>query len=80
MRALPFHRSAFLVRSAVRKPNSERLHAQIHSEPPSVPVYSYHCARPVERAKALPSTSHGQEICALKYALSQAIHVTARNI
>ena len=45
-------------------PNSPRLHAQIHSEPPSVPRYSYHWASETVPANAFPSTSHGQEICA----------------
>ena len=30
------------------------------------------------RAKEFPSTSHGHEISASKYALSQAIHITIR--
>ena len=64
-----------------RMPNTLRFAAQTRSEPPSVPVYSYHWIHPVVRAKALPSTSQGQLICALvRYHRSQAIQAKARNM
>ena len=49
---------------AVIRPNKARLTHQIQSDPPSVPVYSYHWTSPTVPAKPLPRTSQGQEIWA----------------
>ena len=47
-------------------PKTARLEAHIQSEPPRVPVNSYHCARLRVLAKELPRVSQGQEIWAEK--------------
>ena len=57
-----------------------RFDSQIQSEPPRVPVNSYHCTLLMLRAKALPSTSQGHDICACTmYQRSQAIQKNIRN-
>ena len=64
-RAFPFHRAANRPSDiATISPNTDSEEAQIHSEPPRVPVNSYHCTRDGVAAKAFPSTSHGHEISA----------------
>ena len=79
-RAFRFQFCQLRSRMQTEQPKMARLQSQIHSEPPSVPVYSYHCILFRLRAKALPSTSQGQEICASKYILSHAIQAQKRNI
>ena len=43
-----------------------RFATQTQSEPPSMPVYSYHWTVRVLRAKAPPSVSQGQEMSTSK--------------
>ena len=59
------HCRALPLRTARLKPKTERLQSHIHSEPPRVPVNSYHCTLLGLRAKALPRVSQGQDIWAL---------------
>ena len=65
--------------TATIRPKRLRLEAHTQSEPPRVPVNSYHCASRMLRAKALPSTSQGQDISAeTRYQRSHAIQAAAR--
>ena len=64
-RAFPFQEAANRPsENATMSPNTDRDEAHTHSEPPRVPVNSYHCTRDGVAAKAFPSTSHGHEISA----------------
>ena len=64
-RAFPFQREANRPSDiATMIPNTDSDETQIHSDPPRVPVNSYHCTREEVPAKAFPSTSHGHEISA----------------
>ena len=63
-RALAFQLATRPSDRATIRPKRLRLLTQTHSEPPRVPRISYHWMRPVVSAKALPSTSQGQEISA----------------
>ena len=63
----------------ISNPKTARLAAQIHREPPRVPVNSYHWIQDVVLANELPRTSHGQLIWAeVRYHRSQAIQAKAR--
>ena len=42
--------------------NTSRFTTSTHSDPPSAPVYSYHCTNFTSIENPLPSTSHGNEI------------------
>ena len=64
-RAFPFQREVNRPsENATISPNTERDDTQTHSDPPRVPVNSYHCTRDEVPANAFPSTSHGHEISA----------------
>ena len=51
---------------------SSILESKIHSDPPRVPVYSYHWMCLMEVAKLLPRMSHGQLISPFWYECSHA--------
>ena len=64
--ALMFHPDMLPSERLTRSPKMLRLQTHIQSEPPRLPVNSYHCMAHVVRAKEFPSTSHGHEISASK--------------
>ena len=66
LRAFLLNLSQLPSESETSMPNMPRLHAHTQSEPPNVPVNSYHWIAPVVRAKAFPSTSQGHDISASK--------------
>jgi hypothetical protein len=59
--------------------NINVLTSNIQNEPPTVPVYSYHCIFFMEVAKLFPNTSHGHEICHVKYKCSHATQAKQKN-
>ena len=64
--AFQFHENILPSESDIISPKIPRLVIHIHSDPPRVPVNSYHWTAHIDRAKELPSTSHGHEISASK--------------